>query len=296
MNMSVESTVPRPSARSLRHLAPVRLIVFFVTLAAGDVGAQYALRWAVHQAPMSAAGWVALGGSIALAAALLGVYATLVHGIERRQATEISPRAGQALSGVVFGVVLFAAVLGLIHVAGSAELLGLSGSFHVAPPLAGAILAAVGEELAFRGGVFRILEESCGSSVALLLSAAIFGLLHALNPNATAASTAAMAVEAGLLLGAAYVLTRNLWLPIGLHFGWNFAEGGIFGVSVSGTTAGKGAFAVALTGPKLLTGGGFGPEASVITVAVGLAAALVLIVLSVRTGRWKPMRWRMVLE
>jgi uncharacterized protein len=292
----VESTAPRPAGRPLWRLSPVRLLVFFVTLIAGDVGAQFALRWAVHRAPVSAADWVALGGSIALAGALVGVYAVLVRGMERRRATEVTPRAGLALAGIVFGFVLFVAVLGLIHVAGSAELIGLSASFHAASALAGAILAAVGEELAFRGGVFRILEESCGTLAALLLSAAIFGLLHALNSGATAVSMAAIAIEAGLLLGAAYALTRNLWFPIGLHFGWNFAEGGIFGASVSGSTAGKGIFAVSLTGPKLLTGGKFGPEASVIAVAVGFAAALMLIAVSVRTGRWKPMRWSMVLE
>lgn len=296
MNLSVESTAPRPGGRSTLRLAPLRLLVFFLVLVAGDVGAQFALRGAVHHAPVSAAGGVAIGGSVALAGALVGVYAALVHWMERRKATEISPGAGLALSGIVFGVAMFAAVLGLIHVAGSAELLGLSGSFHVALPLAGAMLAAVGEELAFRGGLFRILEESCGTSVALLVSAAIFGLLHAVNPNATAISMAAIAIEAGLLLGAAYVLTRNLWLPIGFHFGWNFAEGGLFGTSVSGTTAGQGVFAVTLTGPRLLTGGTFGPEASGITVAVGLAVALALIAVSVKIGRWKPMRGRMILE
>jgi uncharacterized protein len=295
MNVPVEATTPKHGGRSLYRLSPVRLLVFFVVLVSGDDGAQLMLGWVFHHAPARVADWVALGASIALAAALIGIYAALVSGMERRKVTEVSPGAGQALAGVVLGLVLFIAVLALIHVAGSAPLLRTSANFDVVPALAGSILAAVGEELALRGGVFRILEESCGSSVALVLSAAIFGLLHALNPGATVVSTAAIAIEAGLLLGAAYSLTGNLWLPIGLHFGWNFTEGGLFGASVSGGAAGKGVFAVTLAGPRLLTGGKFGPEASLIAVAVGFTAALLLIAASVRSGRWKPLTWRMAL-
>jgi membrane protease YdiL (CAAX protease family) len=296
MNVPAEATASKRRRRSLHRLAPVRLLVFLFVLGAGYVGAQLALSWTFHHTPVRAAEWIGLGGSIALSAALIGIYAALVHRMERRKATEVSLRAGQALAGIVFGFVLFVAVLGLVHVAGSAQLLGLSASFDPVPALEAAILAAVAEELAMRGGVFRILEESCGTSVALVLSAAIFGLLHALNRGATVISTAAIAIEAGMLLAAAYALTRNLWLPIGLHFGWNFTEGGIFGASVSGGDTGKGVFAVTLAGPKLLTGGEFGPEASLIAVAVGLIAALTLIGASVRNGRWKPMTWRMALE
>jgi membrane protease YdiL (CAAX protease family) len=205
VNASGESTAPKRGWRSLHRLAPVRFLVFFVVLIAGYVGAQFALRWAFHNAPVRGADWVMLGASIALAAALIGIYVALVHGMERRKATEVSPGADLALAGIVFGLVLFVTVLGLIHVAGSAELLEMPASFDAAPALA----------------------------------AAIFGLVHALNPGATVVSTAAIAIEGGLLLAAAYALIRNLWLPIGLHFGWNFTEGGIFGASVSGAAAGK---------------------------------------------------------
>lgn len=123
-----------------------------------------------------------------------------------------------------------------------------------------------------------------------MVSAALFGLLHALNPGATATSTAAIALEAGILLAAAYAVTRNLWFPIGLHLGWNFTEGGIFGVAVLGGPAAKGIFSVSLAGPRLLTGGRFGPEASLMAIAVCLAAAAVLLILTVRNGGWVSMR------
>jgi hypothetical protein len=76
-----------------------------------------------------------------------------------------------------------------------------------------------------------------------------------------------------VLLGAAYAATGRLWLPIGLHFGWNFAEGPIFGAAVSGTGIGSGLIEGKFEGPNILTGGQFGPEASVVAVIVCLAAA-----------------------
>jgi membrane protease YdiL (CAAX protease family) len=288
----VDSTPPERGQRSLRRRAPVRLLVLFVVLLLGDVGAQLALGGTAAHVPPRLVNWAVFGVSVALAAALLGIYALLVHRMEFRKATEISPRPGQLLAGAFLGFALFATVIGLIHVVGSAQLLGVSSSFAVILPLATSMLAAVGEELALRGAVFRIVEESRGTLVALVLSAAIFGLLHALNPGATVVSTMAIAIEAGVLLGACYALTRNLWLPMGLHFGWNFTEGGIFGTSVSGGAAGKGIFTVTLSGPTWLTGGSFGPEASVIAIAVCLTVALVLIAFCARAGRWRRVVWR----
>ncbi len=285
----VEPGVPGRRSSALHLFALLRLVVFFVVLLAGDVAAQLALGWAFRHAPAGAADGVALGSAIALAAALIGLYIALVRVMEHRRAGELVPGARRALGGALLGVALFVAVIGLIRAAGGAELHGLSARFDPVPMLSAALLAAVGEELAFRGGVFRILEESRGTTVALVLSAALFGLMHALNPGATVVSTIAIAVEAGVLLGAAYALTGNLWLPIGLHLGWNFTEGGIFGVSVSGGAPGKGLIGVTLAGPKWLTGGAFGPEASAVAVAVCFAAALVLIGVILRRGRWKPL-------
>ena len=296
MSIPIESTAPERGWRALHRLAPVRLLVFFAALVGADGGAQLGWMWASHHVPPQDAAWTALGTAIVLALALLGIYSILVRGVEGRRAGELSPAPVQATAGALLGFALFVAVIGLIHSAGAAQVRGLSARPDLTPVLAMSIISAIGEELAFRGGLFRIVEEGCGTTVALVLSAAIFGLLHGFNPGATMLSNAAIAIEAGVLLGAAYALTRNLWLPIGLHFGWNFTEGGIFGVSVSGGSIGKGVLAVTLAGPRFLTGGKFGPEASIIAVAVCFAAALALIALTVKSGLWKPLRWRMRLD
>jgi hypothetical protein len=135
------------------------------------------------------------------------------------------------------------------------------------------------------------VEERLGSWIALAVSALIFGLLHAFNPGATAVSTAAIALEAGILLGAAYMYTRSLWFVIGLHFAWNFTEGGIFSTSVSGSRA-EGMIGVQFTGSDTLTGGSFGPEASLPAVLVCLAAGIAFIILARRSGRVVPPFWK----
>jgi membrane protease YdiL (CAAX protease family) len=120
----------------------------------------------------------------------------------------------------------------------------------------------------------------------MLVSAAFFGGVHIFNPGATLISSAAIAIEAGLLLALAYTATRSLWLPIGLHFAWNFTEGGIFTTQVSGGKV-PGILETTLTGPELLTGGKFGPEASVVAVGVCLTAALIFLIVTLRRGEWR---------
>lgn len=279
---------------SVRRMSLVRLLVFFAVLLAAYIAAQLGRVWLIRHAPSSGADWISIGATLVAAALLLGVYTALVRWMEARAARELAPDPIRALAGIILGLALFSSVFGLLRLIGVAQWQGIAAHFDVAPVLAVSILAAIGEELAFRGALFRILEEGYGTGTALTISAALFGLLHALNPGATAVSTAAIALEAGVLLAAAYAVTRNLWFPIGLHLGWNFTEGGIFGVSVSGGRAGEGIFSVSLAGPNLLTGGKFGPEASLVAIAVCLAVAVVLLVITTRDGGWIPMRRRAV--
>jgi len=109
--------------------------------------------------------------------------------------------------------------------------------------------------------------------IAWILSSAVFGVLHAANPNASPISTFNITI-AGLFLGLGYVLTRSLAIPIGLHISWNFTQGNVFGFPVSGSYAGATFVGIEQGGPELLTGGAFGPEAGVIglmTILLGMA-------------------------
>jgi len=146
------------------------------------------------------------------------------------------------------------------------------------------LVPAFMEEILIRGIVFRITEDSLGTWLAMVISALLFGFLHILNSGATWFAAVCIAVEAGVLLAAAYVTTRRLWFPIGLHFAWNFTQGGIFGVAVSGITV-HGLLKSTLTGPELISGGEFGAEASIFAVINRTAVAILLIVIAVQNGQ-----------
>jgi hypothetical protein len=110
---------------------------------------------------------------------------------------------------------------------------------------------------------------------------------HLLNPDASLWGAIAIAVEAGGILAAAYAATRNLWIPIGVHFGWNFAEAGIFGTEVSGNGKNDGLLHGVTSGSTLLTGGKFGSEASPYTIVFGLLLTVLFMWLAHRRGsRW----------
>ena len=85
------------------------------------------------------------------------------------------------------------------------------------------------------------------------------------------------------MLAAAYMLTRRLWLCIGIHIAWNFTEGGIFSVAVSGGNA-QGLLQAKLTGADWLTGGAFGAEGSIVALAMCSAAGILLLFEAVRKG------------
>lgn len=212
------------------------------------------------------------------AAIVLLAYGLYVRIFERRQVTELSaagalPELGAGLST---GAVLVACVAALVAAFGSYRIVGMNGgAMGILAPLALMTFVGVLEEVISRGIVFRITEKSLGSWAALAISSLLFGLAH-LPGEGAGALAIAITVVAGVMFAAAYMLTRRLWLAIGIHIGWNYTLGSIFSVAVSGREA-KGLFVGMTSGPELLTGGAYGFEASVVTLIVlGLLAACLL--------------------
>jgi membrane protease YdiL (CAAX protease family) len=220
------------------------------------------------------------------------VYARVVRWSERRAPVEVAAKGATAAvgRGMLIGVGLFAAVIVNIAFMGGYRVVG-QGSVGGAVGLVGFMAAAaVTEELIFRGILFRIIEERTGTWIALALTGVLFGLSHLANPHANLWGATAIAIEAGGMLAAAYAATRTLWLPIGLHFGWNFAAAGIFGAEVSGNGAPQGLLNSVMSGPALLTGGEFGPEASAYSVVFGLLLTFAFMWLARRRGNLVPRR------
>jgi membrane protease YdiL (CAAX protease family) len=238
--------------------------------------------------------WLTLVVGLLTAVLAVGVYAWVVRRTERRTPVEVA-RAGAAARitrGFLIGTAMFAAVVGTIAFLGGYHVHG-PGSVPGAAALLGFMAAAaVTEELLFRGVLFRVVEERTGTWIALLLSGVLFGLVHLANPDASLWGATAIAIEAGFMLAACYAATRNLWVPIGLHFGWNFAAGGIFGLVVSGNGESEGLLDATTSGPALVTGGDFGPEGSLYAVAAGVVLTVVFLWLAHRRGHLVPRRRR----
>jgi uncharacterized protein len=237
--------------------------------------------------------WTKLALGLLLCGTMILAYRTLVASLEKRTPQELSVQGMGfylALGGLI-GLSLFASVYLIFWIMGALNLEGFGDTSYLLSAVALSITAAVAEEIVLRGVLFRLIEEKLGTAVALLISAGLFGLLHLANRGATMTSAASVALEAGILLGLAFAATRKLWFPIGLHFGWNFAEGGIFGAAVSGR-AGHGLIHATLTGSSLVTGGAFGPEQSIVAVGVSFLGSTIFLMIAMKMGRIKPFALR----
>lgn len=143
--------------------------------------------------------------------------------------------------------------------------------------LVGFIFVGWNEELLSRGYHLQTIASGTNLFWGVVISSAIFAVLHLANPNATWVSTVGLFL-AGIFFAYAYIRTKQLWLPIGLHIGWNFAEGVVFGFPVSGLEDIYKLTRIQVTGPEIWTGGAFGPEAGLI-VLPALAIGVLLIYL-----------------
>lgn len=234
--------------------------------------------------------------AIVLGISALGllVYAAFVGLIERRPVQELSlPSFGrELLVGVLFGATLYTATVLVLMLAGVYRISGLNPAVTMLPALAMSISAGVFEELIYRGVLFRNLEDLFGSWIALLISSLVFGLGHLMNPEGTLLGALAICLEAGVLLAAAFMVTRRLWICIGLHFAWNFTQSGIFSGVVSGAFDQSGLVQSTLEGSDWLTGGKFGVESSIVAVVICTLAGVLLLVSAIRRDRTIAPVWR----
>jgi membrane protease YdiL (CAAX protease family) len=228
-------------------VGPAGVLIAAVTAGAAGATTWLFLHW--EQRPWSTVGLDRRDGWMAELAAGIGLGAALMAGIA---ALEIGTgwyrfdgtvAAMAAVRDLGFGLVVYAAV-------------------------------AVGEELVTRGYVLQRLAEGWGRSRATVVSSLIFGLLHIGNPGSGPIPVLGIFM-AGLMLAQAYWLTGRLWLPTGLHWAWNYFQGPVFGFPVSGTGA-SGLLQLVPVGPEPLTGGAFGPEASLIGAGACLVGFIIL--------------------
>ncbi|CAK7288090.1 CPBP family intramembrane metalloprotease [Streptomyces sp. Go40/10] len=226
------------------------------------------------------------------AVAAVAVYWLVMRRVSRRSTPEIARRGvgREALLGGAIGLG-FVLVSALLITAFGGYSFSWAGHGFIAVVWSAVMVqigAAVTEELLFRGLALQALEQLWGSRAAIVITGLFFGIAHLGTPGASAWSALAIALEAGVMLGAAFLWRRNIWFIAGLHFAWNTTEQ-LLGIPVSGHTS-EGLFTVDVHGSAVLTGGGFGLEAALVPVVIGVLLAVRMFVLARRGGRLLPRR------
>lgn len=282
----------RPLWRTIWEFPLVAMLAALVLVG----GTLWATQWALYFAlpPDLDPDPDAVVRGLAGVGAVFLVYKLLVVrlGREKRDDLPLAGSFGDTALGLGAGLAIFSVVVAVAAVFGVYRVFGWGTLEGWVPFLmAGGVFAGFVEEVIFRGIIFRWIEEFAGSWAALAVSSLLFGLAHWANPGATPFSSLAIAIEAGILLGGAYMLTRSLWLAIGIHAGWNLTQGLLFDVSVSGVEV-DGLVEAGMKGPDLLTGGAFGLEASVIALVVATAAGMWLVLQAKKEGNLIAPMWR----
>jgi membrane protease YdiL (CAAX protease family) len=285
-------TTETPASPGLIHRIfrspPVRIIVLgfllvYLMAMNGDIMLSYGSE------PIKA-----LAHIIAIAIAGFAVYIGYARFAEQRNVSELAlPGMGRELGiGMLVGFGLYATTVLLLIVMGIYRIEGLNPLTFLIPALAMAVSSGVFEELLFRGVLFSSVEKWFGSWAALLVSSLVFGLVHLMNPQGTLEGALFIAVEAGILLAGAYMLTGRLWMSMGFHFAWNYTQEAIFSGIVSGTDTAPGLIKATIDGPELLTGGSFGLESSVLALALCTTTGIVLVFKAVKRGKIVPPFWK----
>jgi membrane protease YdiL (CAAX protease family) len=273
------SSLPQRAAAGYRFRYFLRALGYFILLAVvntlaysgvGDTLARFAPDWLAEVIE----GIAYLAGVVALTWAFCRfVDRTSLRSLGlRRQGWLAKVAAGWGL-GTFLQLVAFAAL-------GIAGWLTVERSGSTALGLGASVLSwliiSFNEELAFRGYILQRLTQAWGLPAAVVVSSLIFTMVHVLNPNVQPLAMVSLFV-AGLLLACAYLVSRSLWLPIGLHIGWNLAEVNLLGFPGSGVPESALVRSV-VHGPELMTGGAFGPEGGLVGLAATALGILILLV------------------
>jgi uncharacterized protein len=237
--------------------------------------------------------WQNLLNSVVLAGACVLGYYYFVRVVERKPWSDFAPSGAlpEFGYGLIVGAGAMSITVGAIAAFGGYHIVGYNLSKDVLINTAAiAIISGITEEILLRGVIFRFLEKWLGSISALALSALLFGVLHLGNPNASWIAAIAIALEAGIMLGAIYMVTRRLWAAIGLHMAWNSVQGGVFGIKVSGTDV-DGLIVSEPRGSDWLTGGLFGAEASIPAIVICTTIGLYFVWRAYKLGQFIPYSW-----
>jgi len=215
-------------------------------------------------------------------------YILLYRAYEKRSITELSVnRFGKdALSGFVAGFLLQSLPVAIIYFYGGYKIEQVNSVSFLLPAFNAAIVAGFVAEIIIIGIIFRLTEERAGTTIALIILTLLFAFMHINVKDANIVSVLSTAIQAGLLLSAAYVFTRSLWFVIFFHFAWDLTEPGIYGGINPGNSVESSLLTSKISGPDLLTGGILGPQNSIQSLLLCLLTALIFIRLAKKKNNW----------
>lgn len=221
-------------------------------------------------------------------------YRFYVRLVEKRTAQEISFSKWLSEFGLGFliSMGLVVLIVAILYFLGYLNFIGFAANKRVALDLA--VKFAMGafiEELFFRLILFKLSEELLGTWVALIIQSVFFGFAHQANENATVMTSISLIIVGGVFYTAAFMYTRRIWFPFGIHMGWNYFQSGIFSMPNSGTTY-DGFVTTKVSGPEAITGGNFGIEASYVTIFLCLMVGVWLVVISYKAGQFTQPLWK----
>jgi membrane protease YdiL (CAAX protease family) len=192
-------------------------------------------------------------------------------------------RPGRSLTdsvpgGFLLGILPVAYVIGVLLFIGAFHWKGVSGSLQTALLVPTFFVMAFNEEIVCRGYLLQNLMDLRRPWFGVVFSSMVFWLLHLLNPAALSSPIVSLNLfGAGVSLALAYQASGNIWFPTAMHFGWNFAQGVLFEVPVSGIhTDGLIDVSLAPSAPTWLTGGAFGIEGSILATFAEIVISIIL--------------------
>lgn len=212
---------------------------------------------------------------------------------DKRAVTEFAAKglAKNLFIGTMIGFILQSLTILVIYLNGSYSVLHINPISFILIPFAIMFTVAIIEEVLVRGIIFRILEEKLGTYISLTISSVLFSVFHLLNPNGTLISAICI-TAAGFLMGAAFIYSHNLWMPIALHFAWNFTQSGIYGAITSGNEKTNSLVEAKIQGPEFITGGAFGPEGSIQAIVFCILGTVFLLALSHKNNQIIKPYWK----
>lgn len=286
--MQTETTQEPSLLVKILRFPPVTLAVLYYGLGFIYLAAFF------HRTSFAKTPLESLWSSVQACIVMLVFYAAFVTFVERRKVTELAlgPAVKELPVGLILGFALYTACILILMAMGNFQITGTNAAIILLAGLATPLCTGVFEELVFRAGVFRIAEEWVGTWGAVIISSLVFGFVHMDNEAATMQGLISISLWAGLLLSVCYILTRRMWVGIGLHAAWNYTQGSVYSGIVSGNGEMTGYFKSQIEGPDLLTGGSFGVEASVIALIVCSTAAIIMTVMAVKRGNIIAPRWQ----